>query len=36
LEEGLRKTVRWYLDNEAWWQPLLARHGVGKRLGTAG
>ena len=36
LEEGLRKTVRWYLDNESWWQPLLARHGVGKRLGTAG
>ena len=36
LAEGLRKTVRWYLDNEAWWQPLLARHGVGKRLGTAG
>ena len=36
LEEGLRKTVRWYLDNEPWWQPLLARHGVGKRLGTAG
>ncbi len=22
LDEGLRKTVRWYLDNEAWWQPL--------------
>jgi len=36
LEEGLSKTVRWYLDNESWWQPLLARHGVGKRLGTAG
>lgn len=35
LEEGLRKTVRWYLDNEAWWQPLLARHGVGQRLGKA-
>ena len=36
LEEGLRKTVRWYLDNAAWWQPLLAQHGVGNRLGTAG
>ena len=34
LEEGLRKTVRWYLDNEAWWRPLLARHGVGERLGV--
>ncbi|WP_127110622.1 dTDP-glucose 4,6-dehydratase [Pararhodobacter zhoushanensis] len=35
LEEGLRRTVRWYLDNDAWWRPLQARQGVGKRLGTA-
>jgi len=35
LQEGLRKTVRWYLANEAWWRPLLARQGVGQRLGTA-
>ncbi|MCF8485592.1 MAG: dTDP-glucose 4,6-dehydratase [Rhodobacteraceae bacterium] len=34
LEQGLRQTVRWYLDNEAWWQPLLERQGVGKRLGV--
>ena len=34
LEEGLERTVQWYLDNEAWWRPLLARDGVGKRLGT--
>lgn len=34
VEEGLRRTVRWYLDNQAWWQPLLDRHGVGQRLGT--
>ncbi len=33
VEEGLRRTVRWYLDNEAWWQPLLTRQGVGERLG---
>jgi dTDP-glucose 4,6-dehydratase len=33
VEEGLRRTVRWYLDNEAWWRPLLNRHGVGERLG---
>ena len=33
LDEGLRKTVRWYLDNEAWWKPLQARQGVGQRLG---
>ena len=34
LEQGLRKTVRWYLDNEAWWKPLQARAGVGQRLGV--
>jgi dTDP-glucose 4,6-dehydratase len=34
LEQGLRKTVRWYLDNEAWWKPLQARAGVGTRLGV--
>jgi dTDP-glucose 4,6-dehydratase len=36
LNDGLRQTVRWFLDNEAWWRPLLARQGVGQRLGTAG
>ncbi|MEM1100846.1 MAG: GDP-mannose 4,6-dehydratase, partial [Pseudomonadota bacterium] len=35
LEEGLRRTVRWYLDNEGWWRPLQARQGVGERLGRA-
>ena len=34
VEEGLRKTVEWYLANEDWWRPLLERDGVGKRLGT--
>lgn len=33
LETGLRRTVEWYLANEAWWRPLLARNGVGQRLG---
>ncbi len=23
FEEGLRHTLRWYLDNETWWRPLL-------------
>jgi dTDP-glucose 4,6-dehydratase len=35
VEEGLRRTVRWYLDNESWWRPLLTRQGVGERLGKA-
>lgn len=33
VEEGLRRTVRWYLDNEEWWRPLQSRSGVGERLG---
>lgn len=36
VEEGLRRTVQWYLDNEAWWRPLQARQGVGQRLGVEG
>jgi dTDP-glucose 4,6-dehydratase len=35
LEQGLERTVDWYLANEAWWRPLLERDGVGKRLGVA-
>ncbi len=34
VEEGLRKTVKWYLDNPDWWQALQNRDGVGQRLGT--
>ena len=36
LEQGLEKTVQWYLDNEGWWRALQDRQGVGQRLGTAG
>ncbi len=35
VEEGLARTVQWYLDNEEWWRPLLDRQGVGQRLGMA-
>ncbi|MBX7500031.1 dTDP-glucose 4,6-dehydratase [Qipengyuania sp. YG27] len=34
VEEGLEKTVQWYLDNETWWRALQDRKGVGERLGT--
>ncbi|MBU2360050.1 MAG: dTDP-glucose 4,6-dehydratase, partial [Alphaproteobacteria bacterium] len=34
LQEGLARTVDWYLDNADWWQPLQQRAGVGVRLGT--
>jgi len=31
FETGLRKTVRWYLDNKAWWEPLRRRHGLERK-----
>jgi len=36
VEEGLERTVQWYLDNEDWWRALQNRDGVGQRLGTKG
>lgn len=33
LQVGLEHTVDWYLKNENWWRPLMAREGVGDRLG---
>ncbi|MGB5863420.1 MAG: dTDP-glucose 4,6-dehydratase [Sulfitobacter sp.] len=33
VEEGLARTVQWYLDNEDWWRALQQRKGVGERLG---
>lgn len=34
VEEGLARTVQWYLDNEPWWRALQTREGVGRRLGA--
>ncbi len=34
VEEGLERTVQWYLSNEDWWRALQNRDGVGRRLGT--
>ena len=34
VEEGLEKTVAWYLENRDWWQSLQNRAGVGQRLGA--
>ena len=36
FEDGLGQTVRWYLDNEAWWRPLRERVYGGERLGLPG
>ncbi|MGL4309799.1 MAG: dTDP-glucose 4,6-dehydratase [Paracoccaceae bacterium] len=34
VEQGLEKTVDWYLANEEWWRALQDREGVGQRLGA--
>ena len=34
LDEGLEKTIDWYLAHEDWWRALQDRDGVGQRLGT--
>ncbi|WP_439103166.1 dTDP-glucose 4,6-dehydratase [Celeribacter marinus] len=35
VDEGLEKTVQWYLDHEPWWRALQERAGVGARLGVS-
>ena len=34
VESGLRQTVRWYLDNSWWWEPIWRERYRGTRLGT--
>jgi dTDP-glucose 4,6-dehydratase len=36
FESGLEKTVKWYLENESWWSPLLTTKGTTTRRGLAG
>lgn len=33
FESGLDKTVKWYITNRTWWQPLRERTYAGERLG---
>jgi dTDP-glucose 4,6-dehydratase len=33
FEDGLEETVRWYLENRAWWEPLRQNVYRGERLG---
>ena len=35
FSRGLRRTVQWYLDNQAWWERIRAARYAGQRLGTA-
>jgi dTDP-glucose 4,6-dehydratase len=34
-QSGLRKTVKWYLENQSWWQRILDRTYQLQRLGVA-
>lgn len=34
FETGIEKTVRWYLDNAVWWQPIIQRQDALGRVGT--
>ncbi len=34
FETGLAKTIRWYLDNPWWWEPIRSGRYAGERLGA--
>lgn len=34
FDSGIEKTVRWYLDNRDWWEPIRQNVYKGERLGT--
>jgi dTDP-glucose 4,6-dehydratase len=35
FESGLLATVKWYLENRAWWEPLLSTHDASVRRGLS-
>jgi dTDP-glucose 4,6-dehydratase len=35
FDDGLRETVRWYIDNRAWWEPIRRDGHTGQRQGLA-
>ena len=35
FESGIKKTVEWYLNNQAWWQRVMDGSYAGERLGLA-
>ncbi|MBW8295549.1 dTDP-glucose 4,6-dehydratase [Sphingopyxis sp.] len=34
FDSGIEKTVRWYLDNRGWWEPIRNKVYAGERLGS--
>ena len=35
FESGLAATVKWYVENRAWWEPLLSKHEASARRGLS-
>lgn len=35
FETGIRKTVRWYLDNQDWWRAIVSEHQADQRHGLS-
>jgi dTDP-glucose 4,6-dehydratase len=35
FEQGLESTVRWYMDNRGWWEPLISTHQAAARRGLS-
>lgn len=35
FDSGIRKTVEWYLDNQDWWETIVAEHQADQRRGLA-
>ena len=36
FDSGIERTIRWYLDNEDWYRPLVVEKGATQRLGLKG
>ncbi|NIJ07795.1 dTDP-glucose 4,6-dehydratase [Sphingomonas vulcanisoli] len=36
FDSGIEATIRWYLDNESWWRPLVQEKGATQRAGLKG
>ena len=34
FDQGIKSTVRWYMENEDWWRPILEGEYAGERLGA--
>ncbi|MBN9990643.1 GDP-mannose 4,6-dehydratase, partial [Listeria monocytogenes] len=35
FDSGIRKTVKWYLDNRDWWETIVAEHQADHRRGLS-